>query len=94
MPILDLFETSTNKKMHILMNSFSGSYNAINEAGSISHVCIGSAQNNAILTYTCWAVERLGFKFKASSSTNFRSEIWAGNSTNMIMDSNNINDKR
>jgi hypothetical protein len=89
MPILDCFETSTNKKFHILMNSFSGSYNAINEPGSISNVCIGPTQNNAILTYTCWASQRVGFKFKTSSSTNYTSEFWAGNATNMIMDSNN-----
>jgi hypothetical protein len=87
MPILDLFETSTNKKFHILMNSFSGSYNAINEPGSISNVCIGPTQNNAILTYTVWAQQRSGFKFKVNS-TNYRTELWGGNSQSIILDNN------
>jgi hypothetical protein len=87
MPILDCFETSTNKKFHILMNSFSGSYNAINESGSISNVCIGPSQNNGILTYTIWAQQRSGFKFKVNS-TNYRTEIWGGNSQSIILDNN------
>jgi hypothetical protein len=89
MPILDMFETATNKKMQVLMNPNNGSYNPMNEAGGVSNICIGPTQNNAILTYTCWASQRVGFKFKTSSSTNYTSEFWAGNSTNMIMDSIN-----
>lgn len=84
-PTLIIQDTGNDNSIYILANSDSGSWNNLNSLNSMSITGHGSNQNSASLVLTTWSTLKNGVKISATSSTNAQTELWAGNSSNIIL---------
>jgi hypothetical protein len=65
-------------------NSGGGSYNSLVSANSSSLIS-GATQNNSTLILSTWGSTKNGVKISTTGSANAQTELWAGNSSSIIL---------
>lgn len=86
--LLTLLETVSLNQFAFFPSLGNGAFNSIVDNQSRTLLANGAgSQNNCSLVFTCWSTTRVGLKVKATPTGN-SCELWAGNLSNLIMNSN------
>ena len=84
-PALLINDSSSETKLMFLPNSGSGSYNSLSSLNYQSIIGGGSTADSANFVLSTWSTLKNGIKMSATSSTNAQTELWAGTSSNIIL---------
>jgi len=84
-PCLTISDSFNNNSFLFLPNSGSGSYNPLSSVNSQSLIARGTGQDSSSLVLSVWGTLRNGIKASTTSSTSAQTEIYAGNTSNIIL---------
>jgi uncharacterized protein YaaQ len=84
-PALLVSDSYTSTQLMFLPNSGSGSYNSLSSLSSQSIISSGSTIDSASFVLSTWSTLKNGIKMSSTSSTNAQTELWAGASSNIIL---------
>ena len=88
-PILAMIENTSQNQFAFYPSLNPGAFNSIVDNQSRTLLANGSnALDNGSLVFTCWSNTRVGLKIKATLNQGNSCELWAGNLTNILMNSN------
>jgi hypothetical protein len=71
--------------LFFLPNSGASSYNPLSSTNSQSIISRGTAQDSASFVFSVWGTLKNGIKISTIGSANAQTELWSGNSTNIIL---------
>ncbi len=84
-PALLIKDSSSETQLFFLPNSGSGSYNSLSSLNYQSIIGGGSTADSANFVLSTWSTVKNGIKMSATSSTDAQTELWAGTSSNIIL---------
>lgn len=84
-PALRLNDIFNDNSLMFFPNSGAGAFNTLNTLNCQSITARGSAYDSANFALTVWGTQKNGMKISTTGSANAQTELWAGNSSSIVL---------